>query len=84
MSRQFKAIIVKQDGTGALLCNDGRFRLPAMYGTFPECVKFYRKKGWAEKLFQKYDKITLYFIYEGDEIDTKGNIHRRPKGDRNA
>jgi len=76
MSNRKKRIGIVVFSGDRLLCNDGLYRLPAHFGTFPECVKFYKTEGWASRNFLK-GANSLVFLYEGDEIDSSGRVTRK-------
>lgn len=56
----------------ARLCRDGKFRHSAFFGTFPECVKLYKKRGWAEKKHSELKRRGINTIII--ELGQKGNI----------
>jgi len=35
---------------GMRFCEDRKWRAFANFGTFPECVKLYKKLGWAKRI----------------------------------
>jgi len=47
---------VMDEDTDARLCKDGQFRIFAQFGTFPECVRVYRQKGWALKQQDRFER----------------------------
>jgi len=38
------------DNRNRRLCNDGEWRVYALYGEYPKCVKMYVKLGWAKRM----------------------------------
>ena len=52
-----KAHIVVCPTTGARLCQDDKYRTHANFGTYPSCVKIYKKLKWAEKAADKYKTL---------------------------
>lgn len=67
----------------ARLCKDGKFRDLAFFGTFPTCVKFYRKKGWAsrkqDQFLRQGTETTIVVLRDGDTIDASGKIVYRKR-----
>lgn len=70
--------VILRCSDGARLCQDKRFRNFAYFGTFPECVKFYRSEGWAKRAQNSMKKQGISTIIQslkkGDEMDATGNI----------
>lgn len=64
-------LVVVRDGRR--LCQDGYLREFANFGTFPECVKEYRKRGWAERKAKEIGGQVVE-IYRGQSMDASGNI----------
>lgn len=70
--------VILRCNDSARLCKDGNFRNFAYFGTFPECVKFYRSEGWAKRkhneLKDKGIPTIIKALNKGDEMDANGNI----------
>lgn len=80
--------IVVHEETGARLCKDNKLRDFACFGTYPECVKKYKRKGNAENATKRFpwgssDKLTVVALNEGDVMDASGNVTRNGKIFRN-
>ena len=65
--------------TGARLCEDAKFRTFACFGTYPECVKVYRQRGWAlrrqKDLFNfRLIDTEVKEIKDGQVMDATGSI----------
>jgi hypothetical protein len=56
------------------LCKDGCFRHFAYFGTYPECVKIYRVRGWAIRRAQKHLKKIVIRLPDGAIMDASGRI----------
>ena len=71
-------IVLIHEETGGRLCQDGRFRGFASFGTYPECVKVYRKEGFAlrrkDKLWAMGCKTSVFSVPAGKAMDATGNI----------
>ena len=72
--------VLVHENTGYRYCQDGFFRGFANWGTFPECVKVYRRKGNAvavqTRLLNKGCPVTVITLRPGDEMDASGRITR--------
>jgi hypothetical protein len=70
--------VILRCSDSARLCKDGNFRNVAYFGTFPECVKFYRSEGWARRKHEELKRQGIHTVIkslkEGDEMDATGNI----------
>lgn len=63
--------------THARLCQDGKLREFACFGTFPECVKIYRREGNAMNAADKYldyEGWEIRGVHEGERMDAAGNV----------
>jgi hypothetical protein len=70
--------------TGARQCQDGKWREFAGFGTYPECVKVWRQKGWAVRRMQKLNwrtgddaerNVATVLSLPADKVmDAAGNI----------
>ena len=65
--------------THARLCKDGRLREHALFGTFPECVKTFRREGNAKKAADKYlgPEWEIRGVHIGEKMDASGNIYTK-------
>ena len=62
----------------ARLCKDDKFRSWANFGTYPSNVKFYKKKGWAEKKAKCYRGKVVQFQDTDQEtysMNASGDVH---------
>jgi hypothetical protein len=74
-------IVLKNENTGARLCYDGKFRNFANFGTFPDCVKVFKSKGWAlrkqEELMRFHNcPCEIVFLNGNRTMDASGMIHK--------
>ena len=59
----------------ARLCKDGNFRTLAFFGTYPECVKIYKRRGWIERRIKKSaGDCEIASITDGQAMDARGFI----------
>lgn len=65
------------DAEGRRLCQDGRWREHADFGTYPECVKEYRVAGFARRRAKRI-KGTVIQLPADVTIDRSGDV----RGDR--
>lgn len=61
-------------GTGSRLCKDGKWRAFANFGTYPECVKRYRQKGWALRRIAQIRNGFVLSLTGGWTMDASGNV----------
>lgn len=61
-------------GTGSRLCKDGKWRAFANFGTFPECVKIYREKGWAMRRIAQIGNGFVLSLTAGWVMDASGKV----------
>jgi len=72
--------VIIHKGTGARLCKDNNFRTFACFGTYPECVKIYRKRGWAIRKQIRLFKVSsirdteIKEVEVGQQMDATGSI----------
>ena len=62
-----------------MLCNDGKLRRKPLFGTEPECARFYRNLGWAKK---KATKMGLFIVEipSKHQLDITGTISKNVNG----
>jgi len=61
------------DGKDHRLCQDGKWRWFANFGTFAECVKEYRSLGHAKRRAKRV-KGEVVVVGEGMAMDAVGNL----------
>jgi hypothetical protein len=77
-TKEAMILIVKLiENTYYRLCQDGKWRSFANFGTYPECVKEYKSLGFAKKRAKKV-KGQVAVIREGLEVDASGNVFVAP------
>lgn len=64
------------NGIDGILCQDGKYRSHFHFGTYPECVKEYRKKGMAIKRADKELADTITFDPSTHELRAYGRVVR--------
>jgi len=78
--RQKNHHYVINENTGARLCQDGKWRNHANFGSTPSCVKKWNDKGWAiRKMNQLNQKSTCPIAYvltlpENQYMDASGKV----------
>ena len=71
--------IVLHPENGARLCKDHCWRDFACFGTYKECVKFYKRKGYAQRIANRYKvagKTHIVSLSEGETMDASGRIQK--------
>lgn len=63
-------------GVDGVLCQDGKYRSYPTFGTYPECVKEYRRKGMAIRMADKEDADTVTFDPSTHELRAYGRVER--------
>lgn len=66
-------MFVVVDSIGRRLCQDGCWRYFANWGTYKECVKEYRVRGWADRKARRF-KARVVEILPGQTMDAAGNV----------
>ena len=69
--------IVLHPETGARLCKDMRWREFACFGTYPMCVKMYKREGNAQNAADRYrvnGKTNIIALHENMVMDASGRI----------
>ena len=89
MKKAKRHFIVKGDSdfhntSKEMLCKDGKFRSSPTFGTYKNCVKFYKGFGWAERkqleLLEFHNMVTtIITINNGDILHSSGRIERATK-----
>ena len=71
--------VILNPETGARLCKDNKWRNFAMFGTFKECVKTYKRQGNATNCAFKF-AVNGFFriicIHEGEYMNASGCIYK--------
>lgn len=62
------------NGKNYRLCQDNLWREWAHFGTFPECVKEYVSRGWAEKAAKKKKGFVIE-LKKGEAMDAFGRVY---------
>lgn len=57
---------------GSRMCQDFRFRHFTHFGTFPECMKFYKRPKWAERKADLYDAKVIGFDPKKYTVTSEG------------
>lgn len=74
--------VIIDDETGARFCQDKRFREFCGFGTYPECVKVYKSRGWAlrwQDIFASRGRnVTVQEVKVGQAMDASGRIFTDP------
>ena len=69
-------ILIVDENLAAVLCQDGKFRRFANFGTYPECIKVYRSLGWAKRkqdLFERWGReVVVTKLPNGHSVDAVG------------
>lgn len=60
----------------SILCQDDKYRSHPTFGTYPECAKEYRSKGWAEKRAVRERGEAIGFDPQTHEMRAYGVIVR--------
>lgn len=63
-------------GIDGVLCRDGKYRSHPTFGTYPECVKEYRREGMAIKKADKDNADTVTFDPSTHELRAYGRVER--------
>ena len=74
-------MIVVSDKYGNRLCQDSKVRSFAPLGTFPSCVKLYRKLACAQKAAEKRDMCVVQ-LPDNNEMDANGCLYSIENGVR--
>lgn len=70
-------MILVIDAQGRRLCQDGRFRGFASFGSFAECVHTYRRLGAAKRRIRRYIGAVVVRIPAGMEVNAAGQVLER-------
>jgi len=63
--------------TGARLCKDHKWRNFALFGTYSSCVKFYKRKGNAQRVADRFrvnGQTHIICLMEDETMDASGKI----------
>jgi hypothetical protein len=69
--------IILKDKNGKRLCKDWMFRDFASFGTYPECIKIYKRAGSAKRAIGRFRinaGIKAYRVPEGALMDASGEV----------
>ena len=66
--------VIVHSQTGQRLCQDGQWRTFANFGTYPSCVRVYRRKASVIRRARQTQQAAVYGLPAGMVMDASGAV----------